>query len=110
MRNDAISAEMSLVTVGQALSHPARVRILAILAQEEHCGCELAEILGLDPSVVSRHLSLLADAGLITSRRDGPRLLWRLSHPQIPLILSCLAHLCCERRKDDLVEGYPQRI
>lgn len=99
-----------LVTVGQALSHPARVRILAILAEGERCGCELAEMIGLDPSVVSRHLSLLSEAGLIVSRREGPRLLWRLAHPEIPSILQCLARLTCERRGNDMVADHPERV
>ncbi|MCS7217329.1 MAG: metalloregulator ArsR/SmtB family transcription factor [Candidatus Bipolaricaulota bacterium] len=98
MHNDAINVpETSLIALGQALAHPARVRILILLAQKERCGCELAESLGLDPSVISRHLSLLAEAGLIVSRREGPRLLWRLSHSQVPLLLTCLAHLSCKK-------------
>ncbi|MGB9758156.1 MAG: ArsR/SmtB family transcription factor [Candidatus Bipolaricaulaceae bacterium] len=99
-----------LVTVGQALSHQARVRILGILAEGERCGCELAEIIGLDPSVVSRHLSLLSAAGLIVSRREGPRLLWRLAHPEIPAILRCLARLTCERGENDVVADHLERI
>lgn len=102
--------ETRLTALGQALAHPARVRILALLAQEEKCGCALAEVLGLDPSVVSRHLALLAEAGLVTSRREGPRLLWRLSHDHIPLVLACLARLSCERSTHDVVADSSQRI
>jgi DNA-binding transcriptional ArsR family regulator len=109
--NNAITeVAEDLVTLGQALSHQARVRILAILAEGERCGCELAGMLGLDPSVVSRHLALLAEAGLIVSRREGQRLLWRLAHPKVPLILGCLARLNCERGKNDVVADHPQRI
>jgi len=109
--NNAITeVAEDLVTLGQALSHQARVRILAILTEGERCGCELAGMLGLDPSVVSRHLALLAEAGLIVSRREGQRLLWRLAHPKVPLILSCLARLSCERGKNDMVADHPQRI
>lgn len=103
-------SETKLIALGQALAHPARVRILAILVKEEKCGCELAEKLGLDPSVVSRHLALLAEAGLITSRREGQRLLWRLSHDHIPLVLACLARLSCERGTHDVVANSSQRI
>lgn len=67
-------------------------------------------MLGLDPSVVSRHLALLAEAGLIVYRREGQRLFWRLAHPEVPLILGCLARLTCERGKNDVVAGHPQRI
>jgi len=109
--NNAITeVAEDLVALGQALSHQARVRILAILAEGERCGCELAELLGLDPSVISRHLALLEGAGLIVSRRERQRLLWRLAHPKVPLILSCLARLTCERGKNDVVASHPQRI
>ena len=111
VRNYAISVpQEELVVIGQALSHQARVRILAILAEGERCGCELAGMLGLDPSVISRHLALLEEAGLIVSRRERQRLLWRLAHPKVPLILSCLARLTCERGKNDVVASHPQRI
>ncbi len=89
--------EEELVALGQALSHPARVRILAILAQGERCGCELALLLGLDPSVVSRHSNLLARAGLVSSRRDGVRVLWRLASPEVWETLKQLCHLRLER-------------
>ncbi len=111
MHKDAITAlEETLVSVGQALSHSSRVRILALLAEGERCGCDLAAVLGLDPSVVSRHLALLSQAGLIVARRSGPRLFWRLVHPQILLILSCLAHLTCERREHDVVANHSERL
>ncbi|MEM3658512.1 MAG: hypothetical protein QXQ66_08910, partial [Candidatus Hadarchaeum sp.] len=44
VRNNAMDvSETKLIALGQALAHPARVRILAILVKEEKCGCELAE-------------------------------------------------------------------
>lgn len=87
--------ESTLTTIGKALAHPARVEILRLLAEGERCGCEFVPLLGLDPSVVSRHLAILARAGLVLSRRDGVRLLWRLSSPDLPQILRCLADLRC---------------
>lgn len=40
-------------------------------SQDEMCGCTLAERLGLAASTISHHTSVLRDAGLITSRKDG---------------------------------------
>jgi ArsR family transcriptional regulator len=70
-----------VVKIGKALAHPARVRILVMLKEGELCGCEFTPSLCLDPSVVSRHLSTLAQAGLISSRRDGVRVMWSLCDP-----------------------------
>lgn len=85
--------------VAKALASPVRVRILLILQQGERCGCELVPLLGLDPSVVSRHLAVLSRAGLVESRRDGVRILWRLASPEIPTLLRCLEDLSCEREE-----------
>ena len=72
-----------LAKIGKALAHPARVRILVMLRDGELCGCMFTPILSLDPSVVSRHLSTLAQAGLIVSRRDGQRVMWSLCDPAV---------------------------
>ncbi len=69
--------------IGKALSHPLRERILRLLEDGERCGCEFAPELGVDPSTVSRSLNLLERAGLVVSRRDGVRVLWRLVNPEI---------------------------
>ena len=73
-----------IAQIAKALAHPARVQILRMLMEEgELCGCEFAPALSLDPSVVSRYLAVLARAGLVTSRREGVRVMWRLTSPDI---------------------------
>ena len=89
--------ESRVAEVAKALSSPVRVRILRILQDGECCGCELVPLLSLDPSVVSRHLAVLSRAGLVESRRDGVRVLWRLASPEIPQLLRCLEALACDR-------------
>jgi len=86
-----------LSRIGKALSHPARIRMMWMLEEGERCGCEFAPEIGLDPSVVSRHLAVLARAGLVMSRRDGVRVLWRLADPEIPDALSRLVDLAREK-------------
>ncbi len=93
--NATEAAESVLSTIGKALGHPARVELLRLLADGERCGCEFVPSLNLDPSVVSRHLAVLSRAGLIVSRRDGVRIMWRLVRPDIPRLLSCLGALRC---------------
>ncbi|MEW6216895.1 MAG: metalloregulator ArsR/SmtB family transcription factor [Candidatus Bipolaricaulota bacterium] len=94
--NATETAESVLSTIGKALAHPARVELLHLLEDGERCGCEFVPSLNLDPSVVSRHLAVLSRAGLIVSRRDGVRIMWRLVRPDIPRLLSCLANLRCQ--------------
>ena len=87
----------ALTLVGKALSHPLRERMLWLLADGERCGCEFAPELGVDPSVVSRSFAMLERAGLVTSRRDGVRVLWSLADPELLELLERLAALASER-------------
>jgi ArsR family transcriptional regulator, arsenate/arsenite/antimonite-responsive transcriptional repressor len=59
------------VDVLKALGHPVRLRILCLLRKGELCVCQVTEILGLAPSTISEHLSLLRRAGFIEERKDG---------------------------------------
>ncbi len=83
----------SLTLVGKALSHPLRERMLWMLGEGERCGCEFAPELGVDPSIVSRYLAVLERAGLLTSRREGVRVMWQLADPQLLEVLEQLAEL-----------------
>lgn len=86
-----------LTLIGKALSHPLRERMLWLLADRERCGCEFAPELGVDPSVVSRYLAVLERAGLVTSRREGVRVMWQLADAQLLGVLEQLAELTREK-------------
>lgn len=55
----------------KALADSNRLRILKMLQQKSLCVCEMTEILGLATSTVSKHLSILREAGFITNNKDG---------------------------------------
>lgn len=66
--------EQELAAFAKAMSHPARIAILKVLAQKNECICgEIVEVLPLAQSTVSQHLKELKSAGLITGETDGPR-------------------------------------
>ncbi|MFF4368329.1 DUF5937 family protein [Streptomyces sp. NPDC001594] len=68
------SQPVSLDTVAlrlEALSHPARLRLLRTLARGPHTNGELAHTWDMTPPEVSRHLALLRRAGLLAGRREG---------------------------------------
>lgn len=60
-----------LIEITRALSDESRVRILMALSAGELCVCQITEMLELAPSTVSKHLSVLRQARLIESRKDG---------------------------------------
>jgi DNA-binding transcriptional ArsR family regulator len=71
----------------RALSHPVRLRILDILARQEACVCHLTEILGQRQPYVSQQLASLREAGLVTDRRDGTLIYYRLADETVATLL-----------------------
>jgi ArsR family transcriptional regulator, arsenate/arsenite/antimonite-responsive transcriptional repressor len=66
--------EQELAAFAKAMSHPARIAILKVLANKNECICgEIVEVLPLAQSTVSQHLKELKNAGLIDGETDGPR-------------------------------------
>ncbi|TWU38210.1 ArsR/SmtB family transcription factor [Novipirellula artificiosorum] len=62
----------------KALAHPARLRIMDELAlHQERCVCDLTAIIGSDMSTVSRHLSVLKNAGLVGVEKRGQMVFYR---------------------------------
>jgi ArsR family transcriptional regulator len=74
----------------KALAHPARLKMVEALGGGELCVCELRELIGLDLSTVSRHLKLMAEAGLLESRREGKKVFYALAAPCVVDYLRCL--------------------
>lgn len=65
--------------IAKALAEENRVRILCLLHSQELCVCQIIEVLGLAPSTVSKHLSILYQAKLIDSSKKGRWVYYRLA-------------------------------
>jgi ArsR family transcriptional regulator len=65
------------------LSQPARLRIILALANQEACVCHLETALNLRQAYISQQLMALREANLVTSRRDGRNIYYRLSDPAL---------------------------
>ena len=59
------------LNISKALSDENRLRSLMMLADQELCLCQLIEMLGLAPSTVSKHMSVLYQADLVNARKEG---------------------------------------
>lgn len=66
-----------------ALGSEYRLRILELLGEDERCVCEIAPHFPIAFSVVSHHLSVLEQAGIIQSRRDGRWMRYRVTDPAV---------------------------
>lgn len=62
----------------KALSDARRLRIVNLLLQGEVCGCDIGDVLHLSQPNISQHLAYLRHAGLVSSRREGYRVYYRL--------------------------------
>ncbi len=69
--------------IAKALADENRIRILLFLDDEELCLCQIIELLQLSPSTVSKHVSILINAGLIEVRKEGRWHYYR--RPDVPL-------------------------
>jgi len=67
------------INIAKALSDENRVRALMLLSQGELCVCQLIEMLRLAPSTVSKHMSILRQARLVESRKEGRWMYYRLA-------------------------------
>ena len=74
----------------KALGHPVRLWIAEKLAQGECCVCELVEPLGLDFSTVSKHLSVLREAGIVKLEKRGKQVFYALKVPCILGFMGCV--------------------
>ncbi len=76
--------------VMKALAHPSRLMMVDELSGGERCVCELTDMVGADISTVSKHLSVLKDAGIVAYRKEGVQVYYRLETPCILDIFSCI--------------------
>ncbi len=67
----------------RVLGHPARVRILELLREQERSVGALQAELGLDSGGTSQHLAALRRIGLVQSRRDGTSVFYRVDDAQV---------------------------
>ena len=66
-----------------ALSDPVRIEMLEFIRDEEKCVCEIVPHLNLIQPVVSRHLKILKDSGLVVDRKEGNKRLYSVTFPEI---------------------------
>jgi ArsR family transcriptional regulator len=82
--SDGFKAQAQLF---RALSHPVRLRILDILSRQEACVCHLTAILRQRQPYVSQQLATLREAGLVTDRREGTLIYYRLADEHLASLL-----------------------
>jgi len=89
----------------KALAHPSRLIIVDALTDGEKCVCELRQLVGSDMSTVSKHLSVMKEAGIVDDRKVGQQVFYSLRCPCIVSFLGCVEDVmkANARRKMELV-------
>jgi DNA-binding transcriptional ArsR family regulator len=77
-------------SVLKAMAHPTRLFIIEELEKEERCVCDLTEQIGADVSTVSKHLSVLKQAGIVIDDKRGNQVYYRLRVPCILNFFGCV--------------------
>jgi DNA-binding transcriptional ArsR family regulator len=67
----------------KALAQPTRLKILELLREGEKCICEIVPALNGEQSNISRHISLMQKSHLVTTRKDGVRVMVKVKDPRI---------------------------
>ena len=65
----------------KALAHPIRLAIVQYLANEERCVCDIVGYVGTTQSNISKHLSIMKKAGILSDRKQGLSVYYRLNMP-----------------------------
>ncbi|NHJ47277.1 MAG: winged helix-turn-helix transcriptional regulator [Asgard group archaeon] len=86
----------------KALADPIRLEIIDYIDKEEKCVCDIVELLNISQPLVSRHLKVLRESGIVIDRREGTKKMYRLSNEKILDIIKLL--------DQNLLEDLTQKI
>ncbi len=82
-----------LARVAKALAQPGRLELIEALGQGPRSVDALAQASGMSVANTSHHLQTLRDGGLVVSRREGLQVIYSLSDPDIPKLMSCMRNV-----------------
>jgi DNA-binding transcriptional ArsR family regulator len=85
----------------KALAHPTRLFIVDELSKRERCVCELTEMVGSEMSTVSKHLSLLKQAGIVEDDKRGVQVFYRLKTPCVMNFFQCVTAVRRDSAKEE---------
>lgn len=86
----------------KALAHPARLAIVDELRGRSRCVCEIQAVIGLDMSTVSKHLSVLKNAGIVQDEKRGVQVYYRLRCPCVVDFFECAEKVLITTAKEQM--------
>ena len=80
----------------KTIAHPVRLDIVQFLGDQEHAVKDIQMATGKPQAVISQHLRLMRDRGVLTSRREGVTIYHSVAHPFVLHILNCM-YTCAQK-------------
>ena len=91
-----------MAKVIKAMSHPTRLLIVEEINRKKRCVCELTEMAGVDISTVSKHLSVLKEAGIVSDDKRGSQIFYSLRVPCVLDFLKCVESVIKTNAKEQM--------
>ena len=77
----------------KSFAHPTRIAILEMLRRGGVCVCEMGPELGASQSNISQHLAVLRDSNLVAARREGMRMMYRVTDERVFRVLDLMGSI-----------------
>ncbi len=87
--------------IAKAIAHPLRIAVVNFLKDGEQCVCDIAEHVGAERSNVSRHLSIMVNAGVLEYRKEGLKVIYRLKCICILDFFSCVTGVLKQQAEEN---------
>ncbi len=84
----------------KALAQPTRLKILELLRNGERCICEIVPAINGEQSNISRHISLMQKSHLVTTRKDGVRVMVKVKDPRVFEVLDSISTILKSRMSE----------
>ena len=85
----------------KAIAHPLRIAVVHFLAAGPQCVCDIAEYVNSERSNVSKHLSIMVSAGVLSSQKKGLKVIYKLKRPCIFEFLGCINQCLIQQHKEN---------
>lgn len=102
--------EYDIELLFKALADKTRLRLLSLMGEDEVCVCFFVEVLKINQPKISRHLAYLRRAGVVSARRDGKWIHYRVAEPPDPQAASIFREMQAWLRNDPEMKSDRARL
>lgn len=104
------SKENSIALLFKALADRTRLRLINLIGEDEVCVCFFVEVLKTNQPKISRHLAYLRRAGVVSARRDGKWIHYRIVEPPDPHAANIFREVRTWLKSDPAMQGDRARL